>query len=237
MISLYTGTPGSGKSLHLAQTIYDYNFTGRSVIANFPINVKYLKQRKHKRLSFEYWNNEKLTPNNLMNYAKENHKAGKEGQTLIIIDEAQVVFNSRSFNDKGRKEWCNFFQLHRHYGFNVVLATQNDRMIDRQIRCLCEYEFVHRKLNNFGIGGAIVGFLFMGTVFSCTEHWYGAREKIGTTFFKGKRKLYRLYDSYIDFKDLEKTEIVEEKKENNHSNSVIKKDSVKKENWDYPYYN
>lgn len=218
----------------MAQTIYDYNFTRRPVIANFPVNTKYLKRRKNLKDVFLYWNNEQMTPSNLMEFAKENHKAGKEGQTLIIIDEAQVIFNSRSFTDKGRNEWCKFFQLHRHYGFNVILATQNDRMIDRQIRCLCEYEFVHRKVNNFGIGGVIVGVLAMGTVFSCTEHWYGAREKLGTTFFKGKKKLYRLYDSYIDFNDSGTAEVKElqpaEKKEE-------VKESKSSEDWDYPFFN
>jgi len=39
MIYLYSGTPGSGKSLHLANIIWQKLRSGRPVIANFPIQL------------------------------------------------------------------------------------------------------------------------------------------------------------------------------------------------------
>ena len=40
MIYFYTGTPGSGKSLHMASEIYEAMYKGKNVIANFEINEK-----------------------------------------------------------------------------------------------------------------------------------------------------------------------------------------------------
>ena len=49
MIYLYTGTPGSGKSLHLAEAIYKSLRRGQPVIANFEINTQNIKKRKGKK--------------------------------------------------------------------------------------------------------------------------------------------------------------------------------------------
>ena len=78
----------------------------------------------------------------------DNHKIGKEGQTLVVIDECQIIFNCRDFGRKDRNAWVTFFAQHRKLGFNVILITQSDRMLDRQIRSLVEEEVKHRKLNN-----------------------------------------------------------------------------------------
>ena len=44
MISYYSGTPGSGKSLHVAMQIYDWIQRGKNVIANFDIREDYVKK-------------------------------------------------------------------------------------------------------------------------------------------------------------------------------------------------
>lgn len=43
MVSLYSGTPGSGKSLHIAERIYRRMQQRRPVIANFQIRKKGIK--------------------------------------------------------------------------------------------------------------------------------------------------------------------------------------------------
>ena len=49
MIYFYSGTPGSGKSLHCARDIYNKLFIKKeNVIANFPINEKILAKKKKK---------------------------------------------------------------------------------------------------------------------------------------------------------------------------------------------
>ena len=48
MIYLYTGTPGSGKSYHVAKEIYFYLYHGRNIIANFDINYDSIPSRKRR---------------------------------------------------------------------------------------------------------------------------------------------------------------------------------------------
>src|SRR5690554_2581391 len=102
MISLYTGTPGSGKSLHAARDIVKRVRSGRKLICNFPINTSVIKRAKSEPL---YWDNSEMTPQKFVSYALKNHKIGKEGQTLIVIDEAQILFNCRDFGNKNRNHW------------------------------------------------------------------------------------------------------------------------------------
>lgn len=205
MITLYSGTPGSGKSLHLAKTILQsLTEKNQNIIANFPINEdvvnekrKKRKNRKNKNLTtFTY--EDEITIEFLIDYAKENHVPGKEAQTIIIFDECQNQFNPRDYNRKDRKSWIKFFTQHRKLGYDVILTTQFDRLIDRQIRSLIEYEVRHRKVNNFKMGKYLPF-----SAFVCVNYWYVIKEKQEATFFTYKKELGDLYDSYrmfdIDF--------------------------------------
>lgn len=203
MIELYTGTPGSGKSLHCADVIYNRIMRGKTVIANFDINMSVFP--KARRLgTYICKDNWDLTPQWLMQYAVDQAKRSKnghikEGQFLLIIDECQIMFNSRDWQAKNRMEWCVFFTQHRKYGFNIILITQYDRMIDRQIRALVEYHVIHRKINNCGLFGTIVGLLCGGKLFVAVSKWYSEKMSLGSQWFRFKRKYARLYDSYRIF--------------------------------------
>ena len=94
MITFFSGTPGSGKSLHTAMVIYNNLFKKKNnVICNFDINQDIYNSKK-KKGKFEYITNLELDVEYLKNFALENHKTQKEGQTLLIIDECQLLFNS-----------------------------------------------------------------------------------------------------------------------------------------------
>ena len=45
MIVLYSGTPGSGKSLDCARTIYNWCRRKQTVLCNFPVNVDNIRLR------------------------------------------------------------------------------------------------------------------------------------------------------------------------------------------------
>lgn len=195
MIYLYSGTPGSGKSLHVARDIYNrlnYNKKYPNVIANFTINEKMIKNKK---ANFIYRDNSELTVEYLVNYAIKNHKMGIENQTLVVVDECQVIWNSRDWQ-KGinRLEWIKFFTQHRKLGYNFICIAQNDRMVDRQIRVLFEYEVKHRKINNYKIGR-----LLPFPAFAAITYWYGVNEKIDVEFFTYRKKWGKFYDSYGAF--------------------------------------
>ena len=66
MITLYSGTPGSGKSLHVAQKIYNWLRSGKYyVIANFEINRDLVN---HPEMFF-YIPNHELSPDLLMGFS------------------------------------------------------------------------------------------------------------------------------------------------------------------------
>ena len=196
MVILYSGTPGSGKSLHMAERIFTYLWLGKPVIGNFAFNDKLVKWKK---TNYVYMPNWELTPKKLIDFSVEYqniHGRIKEGTIKVFIDEAQLLFNSRDYGSQGRKDWLQFFTLHRHYGIDIILACQFDRMLDRQIRCLIEYEYVHRKVSNFGWKGKLLNFLMGGNMFACSRRWYPLKEKLGAEFFRFKSKYSRCYDTF-----------------------------------------
>lgn len=206
MIYLYSGTPGSGKSLHMARDILiKLRVKKQTVIANFPINEDVVSKGSFGRTiqtgEFVYKDNSEMTVKFLVDYAKKHHVLGKEGQALLCLDECQINFNPREFQKKDRLSWIEFFTQHRKLGYNVILVTQNDRLLDRQIRALIEYEIRHRKVNNYKIGA-----LFPFKTFVGVQYWYGVRERLGAEFFIYQKRLGKLYDSYKMFDDIKSTE-------------------------------
>ena len=195
MIYFYSGTPGSGKSLHVARDIYfrlNRNKKYPNVIANFMINKDMIR---NKRAKFMYKDNSELTVEFLLDYALKNHKIGIENQTLVVVDECSVIWNAREWmKDKDRMEWLKFFVQHRKLGYNFILIAQTDRQIDRQIRSLFEYEVKHRKVNNFKIGKIIPV-----PCFAAITYWYGVNERLGVEFFMYRKKWGKFYDSYGTF--------------------------------------
>lgn len=201
MIYLYSGTPGSGKSLHTARTLYYQLYKGWPAVCNFDFAVSSIKKRSKGK--FVYLPNDQLTPQFLIDFSTayfERH-AFHEGRILLVIDECQLMFNAREWDAKGRKEWLSFFTQHRKYGYDVILIAQFDRMIDRQIRSLIEYEQVHRKVSNFGVWGKILSVLSFGSLFVSVKVWYPMKEKVGQEFFHAQKKFYRLYDTYKHFEN------------------------------------
>lgn len=197
MIYLFSGTPGSGKSLDMARCILNDLRFNRPVICNFPIRVP--KRLKKKEKLFNYWDSEALTPSNLVKFSNEyfsNHKF-HEGAICLYIDECQLLFNARTWNIKGRSDWNAFFTNHRHFGYDIVLVAQFDRMIDRQIRSLIEEEVIHRKVNNMGLMGLFFRVLFLApTLFIKISMYYPLHEKLRTSFFRYNPSYAKIYDSY-----------------------------------------
>lgn len=203
-IYLYSGTPGSGKSLHAAQDMSDYLRCKKlPVVGNFDLNPD---TKGYER--FTYCGNADMTPSYLVDFAARywrDHRF-REDNILLVLDECQILFNSRDWNSKGsdgkdnaRQDWLKFFSQHRKYGYKIIFIAQFDRMIDRQIRALVEYEFKHRKLGNFGWKGKVMTFFTMGELFCCFQEFYGNHERIGSSFMRARKSLYRMYDSYATF--------------------------------------
>lgn len=195
MISLYSGTPGSGKSLHCARTIINWSRLGYPVVGNFQVDLS-----KYKRADFTYCPNHEMTPKFLIKLSQE--KVGlkpKEGSILLVIDECQLLFNAREWQQNGRAQWLSFFTQHRKLGYDIILIAQFDRMIDRQIRSLIEHEYIHRKMSNFGWQGKIMSLVFGGNTFIAVKRWYPLHERLGSEIFHARKWMYSVYDTYAAF--------------------------------------
>lgn len=199
MISVYTGTPGSGKSYSATLQIYNkiYRPRPKHVVCNYNLNL----DEKHKKY-FHYLPNDQITLDNLLRISNDYFSEHEfhEGALLLVIDEAQLWANSRTWSDGNRLELIEFMSQSRHAGYDVILIAQSDKMIDRQFRALIEYEVKHRKLANFGIVGKIMSLVAFGRVYAAVTTYYGLSERIGVRFFVPRKKIFRLYDSYVMFK-------------------------------------
>lgn len=199
MIWFYSGTPGSGKSLNSARAIYYNLFKYKiDVIANFPINEEVYNKKK-KKANFDYIPNEELNAEGLMALSKERGYYGKESQCLVVIDEASIIFNSRDWNSKGRKEWLKLFNLHRKFGFNFIIISQFSGQIDKQIRQVFEYELIHRKYNNYGFMR-----FFPINLFLVIEKSAQFKMKNSVNTFLYSKKYAKLYDTFHDFEENQK---------------------------------
>lgn len=210
MLYFYSGTPGSGKSLHCAQMIDIWHRKGRNVITNFPVNMDFWAKKKLKKQGEVIClDNADLSVNYLIEFADQHHERKadgtlKEKQTLLVIDECQTMFNSRSWNEKGRALWIIFFTQHRKYGFEVILVSQAKEFIDKQIRAVFEHNYIHRDVRNYKFAGRLLALLCGGHLFICIDTWMTNGKKDNSTILLGMKKYYKLYDSFkiFDYKGL-----------------------------------
>ena len=205
MILAYTGTPGSGKSYHAAQDIWDRVRFGHPVITNIPMvfptkhrSKKAIEKTEAAYIFRETW---QLSPRWLMEYSEKLRKERgwkrvPEDYIFLVIDEAQLIFNCRDWNAKGRMEWLKFFQLHRKLGYRIILITQVVKMLDNHARGLIEYEILHRKASNFGLKGALISAFFLSpSVFIAVRMWAVLRERVDCQIYRYSRRVAKMYDT------------------------------------------
>lgn len=222
-ITLYSGTPGSGKSYHAVKYIVQLLKYGKNVIANFPMDLRTVKgikgkfyfipedndtlsdlqkdafKKESKKKGYIYLREGRLDVPYLCKFALKRHIKGKEAQTFLFLDEASRMFNPRDFGRADRMPWNTFMSLHRHLGYSIILISQHDRLLDRQIRYQIEYEVKHRSITNYRTIGRILGFMGL-KIFTAVHCWYAVKgQKDYTEVIKLKKKIACLYDSYALF--------------------------------------
>ena len=169
-IVLYTGIPGSGKTYRVVSELAKPEIQNKYMIFH---NIEGLK------LSGEYikdWRTidgflSKAKQEEITSYAKE--KTGRP--CLVIIDEAQLLFDKRNADLKAWLSW------HRHLGQDIWLICQHFMMIDKDYNNLIEFECRAKK-------GVVVPFflyhyMVQGEVFR--------KERIGK-----KDHVFNLYQSF-----------------------------------------
>lgn len=202
-IELYSGTPGSGKSLHLARDIYEWcnsKVYDKQIVCNFDVDTTGFKFPER----FHFVPNERLNADLLIKLGMVNIKTFREykkiqDSSVLIIDECQLLFNSRTWNESGRTEWVKFFTQHRKLGFKVILVAQFDQMIDKQIRSLIEQQYLHRKFSSMGFVSLLLTLILRHDLFVSIELFYPLKLKTGQEFLIAKKKYTDIYNTTIIF--------------------------------------
>lgn len=178
MIESYTGTPGSGKTSHSINDIQKYLARGSVVVCNFAIDLSKIPFVKKSSKFVE------IDPSSDIDKLYEYAQYSKgEDSLLLVLDEAQLIFNSRNWSDASRKKWISFFSQHRKLGYRVILITQDINMLDRQIRMLVENNVVHRRMNQFGFVSKIMSALFLNRLFVFVNYWAPRNMRISSGTF------------------------------------------------------
>lgn len=202
MINLYTGTPGSGKSLHLVSLLlfdFKHNHNNLKVVTNVCFDLSPYAPEGAVTVKDVF----DLDPSWLCDFALT-HCAGSRpapNEFLLIIDESQQIFGSREWRSVNRRAWLDFFSVHRHFGFNVILVAQSPKMLDCQIRGICETDTIHfqpahiaKFLDLLTFGGAVPLFLW------AQRYSNNHRLVLSRGIILGRKSLFSRYDSMsLDF--------------------------------------
>lgn len=150
MILCYEGTPGSGKSYDAVKKIIDNLKLGRVVYTNIDGMgdadcrefIKVLTGLDDFDLANKLFY---YHPNDVHNvYPTIKHNA------FLVIDEAHKWFNARNYQDPKNKAFADWCSTQRHFGYDVLLITQDIGKIDSQVRTNIEWTYRYKKINFFG---------------------------------------------------------------------------------------
>ena len=149
MLAFVTGPPGSGKTLYAVEAIVDALSEGKEVWTNVELITCWpalLAMRGWRR-----WMSDSRIASRAARLLELYHfcasvddfpqARARESSRLCVIDEAQLWFNCRDWQKRSEvRAWLAWFSQHRKFGCDVLLVTQDLKMVDAQIRSLSEQE-------------------------------------------------------------------------------------------------
>ena len=206
-IKLFTGFVGSSKSYNATRIgcqVADASLRKDWVVANFPIKPKktlFSRWRK-KKFNEPRWifkKNDELTVKFLVKKSLEMGWNEKESSALVIFDEASIPFNSRNWNKPDRMEWIEFLSQSRKFGYDFIFITQDAKMLDKQIRALCEYEVQHKKMNSMFPFMLLSPFKI--SLFASIAFWNGVKGRGTLQMYIFKQSIADRYDTLKIFNE------------------------------------
>lgn len=200
MLYTYTGTCGSGKSYHATKEIIWHLKHGGVVVTNLELDVNKILKYHSKKLSepilkdrLIILRNCDITPRRLYEIAVQHYE--NKVKSLLVIDEAADMFNSRDWQKSDRESWNKFFRMHRHLYYDVILVTQSRKMLDKQIQFLFDTDVQHRNISEYGFIGTLCG-VFLPKLFVAVGVYVPLNTK---SFANSVWLLKRYYDCYDTF--------------------------------------
>ena len=158
MITVLTGTPGSGKTSLLLEILMEECKKGRKIYCD---NVPELVLRCEKAGRIDKWQEgnwlgidsyDPLSPDDPDfdpdSCWKPNGNERPDAGALIVVDEAQRWFRPRN-SSKGVPDHVAALEVHRHQGLDFLFITQRTRLLDSNVTGLCS-KHIHIKVTPFG---------------------------------------------------------------------------------------
>lgn len=225
MISMYSGTIGSGKTYHAIEVIIEALDKGKHVIANFPLKFSPANVKRGWAERFMYVDDRYFMGVKgirlLIDLARRMgwDQDEREGLCLVVIDEATNYFPKEDNSKPEQKLWKSFFTQTRKLGYDFILIVQDDSSINKTVGKCIEYDVKHRKANNVFPFSLLTKLNIV--IFYYNTYWKQQRIRLrseGTIFVKRLAKMYETkkmfanldvqLDRFInDLKDLEDEEL------------------------------
>ncbi|NAW64327.1 zonular occludens toxin domain-containing protein [Photobacterium halotolerans] len=146
MINLLIGRPGGGKSYEaVVYHIIPAVQAGRKVITNLPLNIAHFQSVFGDGVTELI----KIIETDMSDHGNINRPFSKpedykddwrneSGQgPLIVVDEAHLVLPI----SRTSVEVLEFLSLHRHHGVDILLITQSDRKIHKDVRDMVQLQY------------------------------------------------------------------------------------------------
>jgi hypothetical protein len=145
MIELLVGSPGAGKSMYAMRLVCEELRGGRRIVTNLSVKMAGLCWFLKEKYSFDLDISRVVLLSD--DQVKRFWQYVQDGD-FVAIDECQVYWNSRNWQDTG-KELIDFFSQHRKRGIDIILITQNVQLIDKQLRLLVSKTTILKNLKYF----------------------------------------------------------------------------------------
>lgn len=153
-IYLYYGKVGDGKSYHVVATeILPAVRDGRKIYCYMDgLNPRRLSQHSGRNADVVLWDTVEQAREACQLEPDDREGVGLKVDrgALIIVDESQMVWDSREWQKTG-KAAMTFFEYHRHFGLDVILITQAPGRLDKALVRLAN-ECLHVKNLRFLAG-------------------------------------------------------------------------------------
>ncbi|WP_248549763.1 zonular occludens toxin domain-containing protein [Paenibacillus odorifer] len=207
VITMFSGTIGSGKSYHALEEIIEALDKGKYVIANFPLNFAPNHVAKgwadrYMYVDDRYFQGVKgirmlLELSRRMGWDEDE----REGLCHVFIDEATNFFPKEDNSKPEQKLWKTFFTQSRKLGYDFTLILQDDNSINKTIGKCIEYDVKHRKANNIFPFSLLN--MFKVTIFFYNVYWKQQRVRLRSDTSMFSKRIGKLYHSKKMFANLD----------------------------------
>jgi len=169
-VYVLTGKLGNGKTLSAVGRIQTYLKQGRRIATNLDLFMEHYPEAKCRNARVIRLPDKPSIDDMMMigrgdtgwcadpqlkrfgvtspDIAKQSYDESKFG--LLVLDECGTWFNSRNWNEPGRKELNDWFLHSRKLGWDVIIIIQSIDILDKQAReCLAEHTVFCKRMDNF----------------------------------------------------------------------------------------